>query len=109
MGDPENIRRKRKKEKKSKKTPSLVEQYQRRVYWGDEMRYGTRTELKRRWTPKGHRPRCPMKIGYQFGYLYCLLCPFTGDLFCLLLPSMQKACFGRILEEFAKDLGKKTA
>lgn len=73
------------------------------------MRYGTRTELKRRWTPKGHRPRCPMKIGYQFGYLYCLLCPFTGDLFCLLLPSMQKACFGRFLEEFAKYLGKKPA
>lgn len=70
------------------------------------MRYGTRTELKRRWTPRGHRPCCPVKIGYEFGYLYCLLCPFTGELFCLLLPSMQKECFARFLQEFVKQLGE---
>jgi transposase len=84
----------------------LVEEYGQRIYWGDEMRYGTRTELKRRWTPSGHRPVCRVKIGYEFGYLYCLLCPLTGDLFCLMLSSMQKACFVRFLQEFAEYLGK---
>jgi transposase len=69
------------------------------------MRYGTRTTLKRRWTPKGHRPVCRVKIGYQFGYLYSLMCPLTGDLFCLLLPSMEKVCFARFLKEFAAYLG----
>lgn len=78
------------------------------MYWGDEMRYGTRTALKRRWTPKGYRPQCPVKIGYEFGYLYCLLSPFTGDLFCLLLPSMQKQCFARFLQEFGEYLGEKS-
>lgn len=71
------------------------------------MRYGTRTALKRRWTPIGHRPVCPVRIGYQFGYLYCLVCPWTGDLFCLLLPSMRKECFARFLIEFAEYLGVK--
>jgi transposase len=64
------------------------------------MRYGTRTALKRRWTPEGHRPHCPVKIAYEFGYLYCALCPFTGDLFCLLLPSMKKECFQVFIDEF---------
>lgn len=66
------------------------------------MRYGTRTTLKRRWTPSGHRPRCRVKIGYDFGYLYCALCPFTGDLFCLLLPNMKKECFQIFIDEFEK-------
>lgn len=68
------------------------------------MRFGTRSQLKRRWTPRGHRPRCPVKIGYEFGYLYCALCPFTGDLFGLLLPNMRKECFAVFLSEFQKHL-----
>ena len=64
------------------------------------MRYGTRTQLKRRWTPQGHRPLCPVRIGYEFGYLYTALCPYNGDLFCLLLPNMTKDCFTLFLEAF---------
>ena len=68
------------------------------------MRYGTRTALKRRWTPQGHRPQCPVKIGYDFGYLYCAICPLTGDLFCLMLPDMKKECFQVFIDEFEKHL-----
>lgn len=64
------------------------------------MRYGTRTALKRRWTPVGHRPECRVKIAYEFGYLYCAICPFSGDLFGLLLPSMKKECFEIFIKEF---------
>jgi transposase len=68
------------------------------------MRYGTRTTLKRRWTPQGHRPNCPVKIAYEFGYLYCAICPFSGDLFCLLLPNMKKECFQIFIDEFENHL-----
>ncbi len=64
------------------------------------MRHGTRTALKRRWTPAGHRLKCPVKIGYEFGYLYCAICPRAGDLFCLLLPNMKKECFQIFIDEF---------
>ena len=73
------------------------------------MRYGTRTALKRRWTPVGHRPQCRVKIAYEFGYLYCAICPFTGELFGLLLPSMKKECFEIFLEEFLDSLLPPTA
>ena len=57
------------------------------------MRSGTRTELKRRWKPKGHRPICRVKIGYKFVYLYAALNPYDGQLIALLLPFMTKECF----------------
>lgn len=68
------------------------------------MRYGTRTQLKKRWTPTAHRPICRMKIAYEFGYLYCAICPLSGDLFALLLPSMKKECFEIFVREFQKHL-----
>ncbi len=73
------------------------------------MRFGTRTELKRRWTPEGHRPQCPVKIGYEYGYLYCALSPPAGDLFCLLLPSMEKVCFEKFVTEFEAYLKRQEA
>lgn len=70
------------------------------------MRYGTPTQLKRRWTPIGHRPCCTVKIGYEFGYLYTAICPFTGDLFCLMLPNMKRECFEIFIEEFQAHLSR---
>jgi transposase len=57
------------------------------------MRTGTRTELKRRWTPPGHRPVCRMKLGYEFSYLYAALAPVSGQLIALLLPDMTGDSF----------------
>ena len=71
--------------------------YDERVYFTDEMRYGTRTHIKRRWTIEGDRPVCPMKVGYQWGYLYVALCPFTGDVFSMLFTHLDKACFAAFL------------
>lgn len=76
--------------------------YQGRYYYEDEMRSGTRTELKRRWTPLRHRPLCKVKLGYAFTYLYCALNPRTGHLFCLLLPDMTKRSFQLFLNQFER-------
>ena len=67
------------------------------------MRGGTRTELKGRWKPKGHRPVCRVKIGYKFIYLYAALNPYDGKLIALLLPFMTKECFGIFMEYFEEQ------
>ena len=67
------------------------------------MRNGTRTELKRRWTPKGHRPLCKVKIGYEFVYLYAALNPYNGHLIALLLPYMTKECFAVFMNYFEEQ------
>jgi len=67
------------------------------------MRSGTRTDLKRRWKPKGHRPICKVRIGYKFVYLYAALNPYDGQLVALLLPFMTKECFRIFMDYFEEQ------
>lgn len=66
------------------------------------MRSGTRSACKTRWTPKGRRPRCRLKPGYAYCYLYAALNPYSGSLFCLLLPDMTKESFCLFTTRFAR-------
>lgn len=72
------------------------------------MRYGTRTELSRRWTACGVRPTGEQIIGYEYGYLSAALNPRTGELFALLLPDMRVESFQVFVDEFIKFVGNKT-
>ena len=48
-----------------------------------------------------------MKIGYEWGYLYCTICPYYGDVFCMLLPEMTKECFEIFIREFEAYVNSK--
>ena len=50
-----------------------------------------------------------MNIGYTYGYLYTAVCPATGDLFALMLPTMQKQCFEIFIERFQQHLHQPSA
>jgi len=69
------------------------------VFFHDELRAGTRTELGHKWTPVGHRPYAPVKIGYEFTYLYLTLCPFTGKGFAAFLPKLDSKNFKWFIEQ----------
>jgi transposase len=76
------------------------------VYFEDEMRYGTRTACKKRWTRKGKRPTCKVKIGYEYGWLYVALCPQTGDMVASFSTNLDKDCFTMFtkqLEEHSRE------
>ena len=73
------------------------------------MRYGTRTELGRRWTPCGIRPSGEQIIGYEYGYLSAAVNPRSGELFALLLPDMTIESFQAFVDEFVKFVGEQTA
>lgn len=64
------------------------------IFYQDEMRAGTRTDLGRRWGPRGHRPLGRIRIGYEFTYLYLSVCPFTGEGYAAFLPALNKASWG---------------
>jgi len=84
-----------------------VKPYEKRVYFEDEMHAGTRTELKRRWTPKKHRPCGRFKLGYELVYLYAALCPYNGHLIALLLPHMTLECFEIFAQFFQQQVEQK--
>jgi transposase len=74
----------------------------------DEMRLGTRTELGRKWAPIGVRPLGKQQIGYEYLYLYVSLKPYTGELFAMFLPRLDKQCFGIFANQRSQSLKKKT-
>ena len=63
------------------------------------MRVGTRTELKRKYTPPGIGACGKQKIGYEYLYLYVWLNRFTGEIFALGLPRLNKECFNIFIKE----------
>lgn len=67
------------------------------------MRAGTRTQCKRRYAPRGHRPVCKVKLGYEFCYLYAAIAPATGKFIALLLPDMTKDSFSLFVDHFQNE------
>ncbi len=78
------------------------------IEFADEMRIGTRTRLGRKWTPIGARPVGRQQIGYEYLYLYVSLKPFTGEMFAMFLPRLNKECFGIFASERSQTLERKT-
>lgn len=70
------------------------------------MRFGTRTELGRRWTAKAVRPLGEMLIGYEYGYLSVAINPRSGELFALILPDMTIESFQAFVDEFLRFVGE---
>lgn len=72
------------------------------------MRFGTRTDLGRRWSPKGVKLIGEQNIGYDYGYLSVALNPLTGEIKALILPNMKGESFQVFLDEFSQDVEKPT-
>lgn len=68
------------------------------------MRSGTRSACKVKWTPKGQRPLCKLKLGYEYCYLYSAINAYRGDLFSLILPDMTKESFTLFNQHFCSYL-----
>lgn len=78
------------------------------IEFEDEMRIGTRTALARKWTPIGVRPAGCQRIGYEYLYLYVSIKPFTGEVFALFLPRLDKECFGIFIAQRSLRLKNRT-
>jgi putative transposase len=78
---------------------------EKEFWYEDEMRNGTRSNNKKRWTLKGIRPLYPIRIGYEYLYLYVSINPVLGQMFALFLPDLTGQMFQIFLNEFSKSLG----
>ena len=107
-GRPSNIKKDEKEgEAFKKKLPLIQSEYgKEQIYFEDEMRYATRTECKRRWTRQGKRPKCKVKIGYEWGWLYVAICPQTGDMIASFISHLDKECFSMFANQFQNHLEK---
>lgn len=61
--------------------------------------------MRRVWAPVGKRPIARVKRGYEWTYLYGFVRPTTGEVYWLILPTVNKELFSMALKEFAREVG----
>jgi transposase len=71
----------------------------------DEARLGLKPVLRRVWAPVGQRPVARLKRGYKWTYLYGFVRPESGEVYWLILPTVNVELFSMALQEFAKEVG----
>ena len=71
----------------------------------DETRLGLKPVVRRVWAPVGERPTARFKRGYKWTYLYGFVRPQSGEVFWMILPTVNTELFSMALGEFAKEVG----
>lgn len=71
----------------------------------DEARLGLKPVIRRVWASAGQRPIARLKRGYEWTYLYGFVRPTTGEVYWLILPTVNKELFSMALHEFAREVG----
>jgi transposase len=71
----------------------------------DEARLGLKPVIRRVWAQVGKRPVARFKRGYKWTYLYGFVRPESGEVYWLILPTVNTELFSMALNEFAKEVG----
>jgi transposase len=71
----------------------------------DEARLGLKPVVRRVWAPAGRRPVARFKRGYKWTYVYGFVRPESGEVYWLILPTVNVELFSMALLEFAKEVG----
>jgi transposase len=71
----------------------------------DEARLGLKPMMRRVWAPVGRRPIARFKRGYKWTYLYGFVRPESGEVYWLILPTVNTELFSMALSEFAEEVG----
>ncbi len=84
---------------------AYLEAEQVELWAEDEARLGLKPVMRRAWVPVGKRPIARVKRGYKWTYLYGFVRPQGGEVFWLILPTVNTELFSMALSEFAKEVG----
>ncbi len=69
------------------------------------MRVGLKPVLRRIWAPKGRRPTARGRRRYEWVYVYGFVRPKSGEVFWLVMPTVNASAFSLALSRFAEWVG----
>lgn len=75
---------------------------EKRVFFFDESRFGTHSNIGHGWFRKGSRTLVKVKLGFQNFYLYSAVDPKCGNDFTLMLPRVNTDCLNLFLSEMSE-------
>jgi transposase len=71
----------------------------------EEARLGLKPVIRRVWAPVGKRPTARFERGHEWTHLYGFVRPESGEVFWLILPTVNVELFSVALKEFAEEVG----
>ncbi len=71
----------------------------------DEHRLGLNPIIRKAWSPIGERPLAKVHQRYEWTYLYAFARPKAGEVYWLILPTVNAEVFSLALESFAREAG----
>ncbi len=77
------------------------------IFFFDESRFGTHSNIGHGWFPTGVRTQVPVSLGFKNFYIYSAVSSCTGDNFHLMLPSVDTGCMNAFLQEFGLQFANK--
>ena len=75
------------------------------IWAEDEARLGLKPVMRRVWAEVGQRPAARFERGYEWTYLYGFVHPQSGEVFWMILPTVNAELFSLALREFADEVG----
>lgn len=79
------------------------------IYFFDESRFGTHSNIGHGWFNKGERTPVKIKMGFENFYIYSAVHAADGDEFSFILPKVNTACMNIFLKQFSQQLKAKQA
>ena len=67
----------------------------------DEARFGRINDVRHAWAPKPIRPVCTAMLTHEYSYAYAAVDVDSGELDCLILPSVNGECMQVFLDELS--------
>jgi transposase len=77
------------------------------LYFFDEARFGTHSNLGHGWFPKGTRTAVKVKLGFKNFYVYSAVHISSGKDFSLILPKVNTINMNEFLALLSKEVGDK--
>ena len=74
------------------------------MFFFDESRFGTRSQIGYGWFERGSRPNVSIKLGFENFYVYGAVEPVQGSSFSLILPYVNSEGMNVFFEQFVKEL-----
>jgi transposase len=71
----------------------------------DEHRLGLKPIIRKVWSPVGERPLVKVHQRYESTYLCAFARPKSGEIYWLILPTVNARVFSLALEHFAREVG----
>lgn len=82
---------------------SVLNELPLRLYFQDEGRFGRINTVQKCWCKKGVIPKVTQQLIREYTYVFCAVCPETGEIFSLIMPLADSQAMNIFLKTLSEQ------